>query len=58
MKHPLSKSQIICVVLLWAGLCYFILVNAEHVDGPTIISLLIATAFIFIPVYKSIKNRK
>jgi hypothetical protein len=45
-------------VLLWAALCFIVLRFAAHIDGPTILTLLIATAIIFIPVYKSIKNRK
>ncbi|WP_321481004.1 hypothetical protein [uncultured Bacteroides sp.] len=57
MKKPLSKSQIICVILLWMALCYIVLVNVERIDGPTILTLLISGAFVFIPVYKSLKKK-
>ncbi len=58
MKKPLSKSQIICIILLWMALCYYILVNAEHIDGPTIATLGISGAFVFIPVFRSLKKNK
>ena len=37
MKRPLSKSQIVCIILLWVALCYIVLVYAERIDGPTIL---------------------
>ncbi|GEM_PF-204131 len=58
MKRPLSNSQIICIVLLWVALCYIVLVSAERIDGPVIVTLLMSAAFVFIPVYKSLKQRK
>ena len=58
MKKPLSKSQIICIVLLWAALCYIVLVNAKRIDGPVIVTLLISGALVFIPVIKSLKKNK
>ena len=58
MKRPLSKSQIVCIVLLWAALCYIILVNAERIDGPIILTLGISGALVFIPVIKSLKKGK
>ena len=57
MKKPLSKSQIICIVLLWAALCYIVLVNAERIDGPVILTLLISGALVFIPVIKSLRKK-
>ena len=32
MKRPLSKSQIVCIILLWVALCYIVLVYAERID--------------------------
>lgn len=58
MKRPLSKSQIVCVSLLWAALCYIILVYAERIDGPVILSLALSAALVFIPVYNSLKKNK
>lgn len=58
MKRPLSKSQIVCIILLWAALCYIVLVYSVRIDGPVIVMLLISAALVFIPVYKSIKKNK
>ncbi|KAA6344715.1 hypothetical protein EZS27_007668 [termite gut metagenome] len=58
MKRPLSKTQIICIILLWMALCYIILTNVERIDGPIILSLVMSAAFVFIPVYKSLKKNK
>lgn len=58
MKRPLSKSQIVCIILLWAALCYIVLVYSVRIDGPVIVMLIISAALVFIPVYKSIKKNK
>lgn len=56
MRRPLSKSQSVCIVLLWAALCYIVLTTAERIDGPVIMTLVISTALVFIPVIKSLKR--
>lgn len=58
MRKPLSKFQMICIVLLWAALCYIVIVSAERIDGPTILMLLISAALVFIPVIKAAKRNK
>ena len=58
MKRPLSKTQIVCIVLLWLALCYIVLTSVERIDGPVIVTILMSAAFVFIPVYKSLKKRK
>lgn len=58
MKRPLSRSQIVCIVLLWMALVYIVLTSAKRIDGPTIITILMSGAFVFIPVYKSLKKKK
>jgi len=58
MKRPLSKSQIVCIVLLWVALCYIVLTSVKQIDGPVIVTILMSAAFVFIPVYKSLKKRK
>ncbi len=58
MRRPLSKSQIVCVILLWLALCYLVLTKAERIDGMTIVMLIISAALVFIPVYKSMKKNK
>ena len=57
MRRPLSKSQIVCISLLWLALCYIVLTKAERIDGITIIMILLSAALVFIPVYKSIKKK-
>ncbi|MCI1680937.1 MAG: hypothetical protein LKI39_00085 [Bacteroides sp.] len=58
MKRPLSKPQIVCIILLWAALCYIVLVTAKQIDGPTILTILISGALVFIPTIKSLKKNK
>ena len=61
MRKPLSKSQIVCITLLctllWALLCYYVLVYSERIDGPVILMILISAALVFIPVIQSLKKR-
>ncbi len=57
MKKPLSMSQIVCIVLLWVILAYFVIVGAERLDGPVILMLLMSGALVFIPVVKSLNKR-
>ncbi len=57
-KKPLSNFQIVCLILMWAILCTIIISGTPQLTGPTIISLVMATLLIFIPIYKSINRRK
>ena len=57
MKRKLSKSQIVCILLLWAALCFLILTGAERIDGPLLVTLAMASAFILLPVYRSLKQQ-
>ncbi len=56
MKRPLSKTQSICIALLWIALCYLVLVNVKRIDGPIILTLLISGALVFIPIIRSLKK--
>ena len=56
MRRPLSKFQIVCIVLLWAALCYIVLTTVERIDGPVIMTFIISAALVFIPVIKSLKR--
>ena len=58
MRKPLSKSQIVCITLLWVLLCYYILVYSERIDGITVVMLLLSAALVFIPVIQTIKKRR
>lgn len=57
-RRRLSKSQCVCIVLLWLGLCYWVLVAAERIDGPLVVMLLLSAALVFIPVLKALKDSK
>ncbi|KAA6342409.1 hypothetical protein EZS27_009849 [termite gut metagenome] len=57
-RRPLSKSQMICITLLWAALCYVILTGAKRIDGPVILSIITSAALVFIPIYRSIRKNK
>jgi hypothetical protein len=57
MRKPLSKSQIVCIALLWVALCCYVLANARQIDGPTILSLIISGALVFIPLAKALKKK-
>ena len=58
MKRPLSTTQSIILSLLWVAVCYLILVGSERIDGPLILTLVISGALVFIPIIKSVKNKK
>ena len=58
MRKPLNTTQSVILSLLWVGICYLILVGSERIDGPLILTILISGALVFIPIIKSIKNRK
>lgn len=57
-KKKMSLSQIVCLCLLWLLICFYILIKAEHIDGPVILSLLLSGAFVFIPLWKYIKRKR
>lgn len=53
----LSKTQSVCIMLLWLTLCYWILTGTERIDGPLILMLVLSAALVFIPVLKSFKGK-
>ena len=57
MRKPLSMSQIVCIIALWVILAYFVIMGAERIDGPVILTLLMSGVLVFIPVIKSLKKR-
>jgi len=57
MRKPLSKTQIVFIVLLWMALCFLVIVNAPALDFPTITTLIFSAALVFIPVYQSLKKK-
>ena len=57
MRRPLSKFQIVCIVLLWAALCYIVLISVERIDGPIILTLAISAVFSVYSRHKVSKKR-
>ena len=55
-KRRLSKSQCVCIALLWGALCYVVLTGAERIDGPVILMMLLSGALVFIPIVKALRN--
>lgn len=53
----LSRTQSVCIMLLWLALCYWILTGTERIDGPLILMLVLSAALVFIPVLKSFKGK-
>ncbi len=53
----LSKTQSVCIMLLWLALCYWILTGTERIDGPLILMLVLSAALVFIPVLTSFKGK-
>ncbi len=58
MRRPLSTRQAVILILLWVSICYIILVGAEQIDGPLIVTIVISGALVFIPAIKAIKKDK
>ena len=57
MRKPLSRSQFICLSLLWIALCYIVVIKTPRLDGPTILMLILSGLLVFIPIYKSLKKK-
>ena len=58
MRRPLTTAQSVVLTLLWVAICYLILIGNEQIDGPLILTLVISGALVFIPIIKSVKNKK
>ncbi len=58
MRRPLTTAQSVVLALLWVAICYLILVGSNRIDGPLIVTILISGALVFVPIIKSIKDRK
>ena len=56
-RKTLSNFQIVCIILMWAILMTIIISGTPTLDGPVILSLIIATLLVFIPVYKALSRR-
>ncbi len=57
-KRKLSRTQVICIILLWAAFMFIFFTSAKEINGPTILSIVIASLLIWIPIYKNAKKEK
>ena len=55
-RRKLSKSQCVCIALLWGALCYIVLTQTPRIDGPVILMLALSAALVFIPIVKALKK--
>ncbi|KGN89716.1 hypothetical protein HQ45_06965 [Porphyromonas crevioricanis] len=55
-RKPLSKLQMVCIILLWVLIVMYILAHAE-IDGPLVLSLVISGVLVLVPIYKTIRKR-
>ena len=58
MRKSLSTTQSVILALLWVAISYLILVGSERIDGPLIVTIVMSGALVFIPIIKSVKNKK
>ena len=58
MRKPLSNAQSVVLTLLWVAICFIILTGAQRIDGPLILTIVISGALVFIPIAKSLKNKR
>ena len=58
MRKPLTTTQSVILALLWVAICYVVLIGAERIDGPLLLTLLISGALVFIPIIRSLKSRE
>ena len=56
MRKPLSRSQAVCLILLWVALCFIVLTSAARIDGPLVVSLALSAVLVLIPVWKSFRH--
>ncbi len=52
-----STTNIVCLVLLWVALCYF-MIAGRGFDFMTIFTVIASGIIVFVPVYKSKKREK
>jgi hypothetical protein len=52
MKRGLSKSQVICIILLWVALCIMLVVYSPKVTGETIFTMIVSGVIIFVAIAK------
>lgn len=57
-KRKISQSQIICMAMLWALLCYMLFTYSKTINFYTFFVVICSGILIFVPIYKSLKSDK
>ncbi|MDL2277668.1 hypothetical protein LJC57_03655 [Parabacteroides sp. OttesenSCG-928-G07] len=56
-RRKISNTQAVCITLLWGVLCYMLLTYSETIDFNVIFAIIASAIIVFIPLYKSRRNR-
>ncbi len=57
-RRKITNSQAVCITLLWGVLCYMLLAYSETIDFSVIFALVASAIIVFVPIYKSRKDRE
>jgi hypothetical protein len=57
VRRKLTNSQIICITLLWGGLCYLLFAYSPKIDFQVIFAITASGIIVFVTIYKNIKSR-
>ncbi|MDL2309642.1 hypothetical protein LJC39_00765 [Parabacteroides sp. OttesenSCG-928-B22] len=56
-RRKISKSQAVCIILLWGVLCYMLLTYSEKITFNVLFALVSSAIIVFVPLYKNMRNR-
>lgn len=57
-KRKFTTFNIICIIALWIILCYFVIKGNEGINGQTAFAIIASGIIVFVPIYKSFRNKK
>ncbi|MDH6313819.1 amino acid permease [Parabacteroides sp. PFB2-10] len=56
-RRKISKSQAVCIILLWGVLCYMLLAYSEKITFNVLFALVSSAIIVFVPLYKNMRNK-
>ncbi|MDH6342418.1 hypothetical protein M2480_001040 [Parabacteroides sp. PFB2-12] len=56
-RRKISKSQAVCIILLWGVLCYMLLTYSEKITFNVLFALVSSAIIVFVPLYKNMRNK-
>ncbi len=56
-RRKITNSQAVCLTILWGVLCYMLLAYSKTIDFSVIFAIVASAIIVFVPIYKSRKNR-